>query len=160
MRKDPISEARSPNPCLRPTFARSWRHAALWALVLAAGCGRSGLYPVKGKVVFPEGTPLTAGTVEFGPVDKSILLAPRAEIHGDGTFRASTYSEGDGAPPGQYRVLITPPEQLDPGQARPLPFDRRFSSFETSGLEYTVKPGENEFLTITVEPRPARGTTP
>jgi hypothetical protein len=136
-----------------------WRHAACMAVVLAVGCGRSGLYPVKGKVVFPDGAPLTAGTVEFGPVEDA-LLAPRAEIQADGTFRASTYEEGDGAPSGKYRVLITPPEQLDPGQPRPLPFDRRFSSFATSGLEYTVKPGKNEFLTITVEQRPTRETAP
>lgn len=137
-----------------------WRYAALLAVVVAAGCGRSGLYPVKGKVVFPDGTPLAAGTVEFGPFDQSALLAPRGEIRADGTFRASTYEEGDGAPEGKYRVLVTPPEQLDPGQPRPLPFDRRFSSFETSGLEYTVKPGKNEFFTITVEPRAGRGQRP
>jgi hypothetical protein len=116
-----------------------WHHTACLALVLAAGCGRSGLYPDEGKVVFPDSAPLTAGTVEFGPVGDG-LLAPRGEIHVDGTFRASTYKEGDGAPPGKYRLLVTPPEQLDPGQPRPLPFDRRFSSFETSGLEFTVKP--------------------
>jgi len=132
----------------------------LLALAITAGCGRSGLYPVKGKVIFPDGTPLTAGTVEFGPVDKDAMLAPRGEIKVDGTFQASTYAEGDGAPPGKYRVLVTPPEQVDPGQPRPLPFDRRFSSYATSGLEYTVKPGRNEFFTITIEQRPARGKTP
>jgi hypothetical protein len=47
--------------------------------------------------------------------------------------------------------MITPPEQLDPGQARPRSFDRKFRSFQTSGLEYTVKPDKNEFFTITVE---------
>jgi len=128
-------------------------------LVFAAGCGRSGLYRVKGKVVFPDGKPLTAGTVEFRPVADA-YLAPRGEIKVDGSFRASTYAEGDGAPPGTYRVVITPPEQLDPGQPRPLPFDRRFSNFQTSGLEYTVKEGKNEFFTITVEQRSERGKTP
>jgi hypothetical protein len=149
-----ISDFRPPAVGLR----FRWLVASL-ALVLAAGCGRSGLYPVNGKVIFPDGAPLTAGTVEFGPVEDA-LLAPRAEIQVDGTFRASTYKAGDGAPAGRYRLLITPPEQLDPGQPRPLPFDRRFSSFETSGLEYAVKPGKNEFLTITVEPRAATGKTP
>jgi hypothetical protein len=140
---------------MRPTCA-IWRFATLTALMVAAGCGRSGLYPVKGKVVFPDGTPLTAGTVEFDPLDKKSILAPRGEIRADGTFRASTHEDGDGAPPGQYRVMVTPPEQVDPDQPRPKPFDRRFQSFQTSGLEYTVKAGTNEFFTITVEPRPPR----
>jgi hypothetical protein len=135
------------------------RFSALLIAIFAAGCGRKGLYPVKGKVVFPDGAPLTAGTVEFRPVTDA-LLAPRGEIKVDGSFRASTYAEGDGAPPGTYRVVITPPEQLDPGQPRPLPFDRRFSNFQKSGLEYTVKEGKNEFFTITVEQQSARGKTP
>jgi hypothetical protein len=157
-----MSEVRTRLWSLRPPTSdlRLRWLAPLLALVVAAGCGRSGLYPVKGKVVFPDGTPLTAGTVEFGPVEKEAMLAPRGEIRADGTFRASTYAEGDGAPPGQYRVQVTPPEQVDPGQPRPLPFDRRFSSFETSGLEYTVKPGKNEFFTITIDRRPPRGNTP
>jgi hypothetical protein len=129
-----------------------WQLAGVGLLIVlnGPGCNRKGLYPVKGKVVFADGTPLTAGTVEFRPVENA-FLAPRAEIYVDGTFRASTYAEGDGAPPGSYRVVITPPEQLDPGQPRPKPFDRRFSSFQTSGLEYTVKPGKNEFFTITID---------
>jgi hypothetical protein len=121
------------------------------AVLLISGCGKSGLYRVEGKVVFPDGTPLTAGTVEFNPLDKDAILAPRGEIEADGTFRASTHKEGDGAPPGDYRVAITPPDELEPGRPRPLPYDRRFKTFETSGLEYTVKEGRNEFFTITVE---------
>jgi hypothetical protein len=127
------------------------RLAPLWICVLA-GCNPSGLYRVDGKVVFPDGSPLTAGTVEFVPVNKDALYAPRGDLNADGTFRASTHQENDGAPPGTYRLLITPPEELEPGRPKPKAFDRRFKSYETSGLEYTVKEGKNEFLTITVEP--------
>ena len=137
--------------------------AAGWWLVavlpLVAGCGGSKLYPVEGKVVFPDGTPLTGGTVEFGPTDKDALLGPRGEIGVDGTFRMSTFKEGDGAPAGHYRVLITPPENIEPDRPRPRPIHPRFTSFEKSGLEYTVKPGKNEFFTITVEP-PSRQKGP
>jgi hypothetical protein len=137
-----------------PTFviARlASRLALISAVVVLAGCNRSGLHKVEGKVVFPDGSPLTAGTVEFGPVDKHAIYAPRGFINADGSFRASTHDENDGAPPGTYRLLITPPEELEPGQPKPKPFDRRFKSFETSGVEYTVKEGKNDFLTITVE---------
>jgi hypothetical protein len=134
-----------------------WRLVALLILVAAAGCGGSKLYPVEGKVIFPDDTPLTAGTVEFGPVDKDAILAPRGEIQADGTFRMSTFKEGDGAPEGEYRVLVTPPENADPDRPRPKSFDPRFTSFEKSGLKYTVKPGKNEFFTITVEKRSQKG---
>jgi hypothetical protein len=129
-----------------------WRRlAVLAALVVIAGCGGTKLYPVTGKVVFPDGSPLTGGTVEFGPVDKNAVLGPRGEIQADGTFRMSTFKEGDGAPEGKYRVLVAPPEIGDPDRPQPLVIDRRFKSFDKSGLEYTVQPGKNEPFTITVE---------
>src|SRR5262245_827491 len=139
---------------LRGTPPTRWWPAVMLALVTAAGCGGPKLYKVEGKVVFPGGTPLSGGMVVFGPKDPSTVLGPRGEIQEDGTFRVSTLKEGDGAPEGEYRVLITPAEKGDP--APPPPFDRRFTSFEKSGLEYTVKPGKNEFFTITVEKRPGK----
>lgn len=145
---------------LRESAIGSLRLAVIVPLVVVVGCSGSGLYSVEGKVVFPDGRPLTSGTVEFDPINKDAILAPRGEIKPDGTFAASTHEEGDGAPPGTYRVMVTPPEQLDPGQLRPLVFDRRFKSFQTSGLEYTVQPGDNEFFTITVEPPRAREPGP
>ena len=56
-----------------------------------------------------------------------------------------------GLPEGKYRILVAPPDNPDPDRPRPLPFDKRFTSFDKSGLEYTVKPGKNEFFTVTVE---------
>jgi hypothetical protein len=127
---------------------------ALWGLVLAvlaAGCG-SNLHPVEGKVVFPDGTPLSGGTVTFGPKSKDNLMGPRGDIQIDGTFQMGTFKATDGAPEGAYRVLIAPLEGVDTTERpRPLPFDARFSSFDKSGLEYTVKAGKNEFFTITVD---------
>jgi hypothetical protein len=134
---------------------------ALPLIVLSmAGCSGRKLFPVEGKVVFPDGKVLNGGTVTFGPTDKDAVLGPRAEIKLDGTFQMGTFKEGDGAPPGHYRVLIAPLEGVDP-QERPRPegFDSRFASFETSGLEYTVKPGKNGFFTITVDKRPPKPTS-
>jgi hypothetical protein len=128
--------------------ARRWR-LALLVVVLAAGCGGPRLRPVEGKVVFPDGSALTVGTVVFIPKDKNASLSPRGEVRADGTFRMMTFKEGDGAPEGEYQVLIAPEAVLDPPPTPP--FDRRFMSIEKSGLEYTVKPGKNEFFTITVE---------
>src|SRR5262249_48822705 len=140
-----------------PGVRRPWRApvAAALCLLLAGGCGGAKLYQVHGKVIFPDGTPLNGGAGVFCPPDKKAPLGPRGGVREDGTFRVSTFREGDGAPEGAYRVLITPLELGNP--APPAPFAKRYRSFETSGLEYTVKPGENEFFKITVEKRQPKG---
>jgi hypothetical protein len=113
------------------------------ALLLAAGCGGAGLYPVEGQVVFADGTPLKSGTVVFSSVDQQVLIGARGELK-DGAFRASTYRLNDGAPPGTYTVMVTTPAGRD--------------LTVTSGARYTVKAGKNEFLTITVEkPKGSKG---
>src|SRR5262245_45292449 len=129
--------------------ARQWGSALLLVLVVGSGCGGPKLHPVEGRVAFPDGTSLTVGTVVFIPKDKNVLLSPRGQVRTDGTFRMMTFKEGDGAPEGEYQVLIAP-EAVIEGPPTP-PFDRRFTSADKSGLEYTVKPGKNEFFTITVE---------
>src|SRR5260370_23831932 len=72
-----------------------------------SGCS-SGLYPVKGKVVFKDGTPLKGGIVVFESLDHDRVMA-RGDIGSDGTFSLSTNKPGDGALPGKYRVLVSPP---------------------------------------------------
>src|SRR5436190_24088854 len=83
-----------------------WR--MLLTLAAISGCGGPNLYPVEGKVVFADGTPLAAGTVVFKPKDPKAVMSPRGIIRAAGKFRASTLKEGDGAPPGDYQVLIAP----------------------------------------------------
>jgi len=138
-------------------FLLGARMAPLLMLVMLAGCS-SGLSSVHGKVTFQDGTPLTLGHVMFQPMDKDNVFAPRADIKSaDGHFEMSTSKPGDGAPPGKYRVAVQPyspfpGEKVTPAAA----FDPRYSDYETSGLEFEVKPGRNEFnITIT-----KRGETP
>src|SRR5207247_8275621 len=109
------------------------------------GCGR-GLYPVHGKVTFPDGTPLPGGVVvcETKAVDKTFMA--RGEVQKDGTFRLGTEKPGDGARPGKYRVLVNPPVTYVPDEARGIRaveirgpvIDARFSDRTTSGLELEV----------------------
>jgi hypothetical protein len=137
--------------------ARRWGRALLFALALAAlaGCARK-LYPVTGKVVFKDGSPLRGGMVVFSPVDPESHVGARGYIQADGTFELSTAQPGDGSLEGRYRVLVRPPLQGrgedDPLRKVPL-IDLRYTQFETSGIEVEVKPGKNE-LTIEVD-RPA-----
>jgi hypothetical protein len=76
--------------------------------VVCAGCGRTeGLYPASGKVLY-HGKPAVGATVFFhrlggpGPAPEVI---PTGVVGEDGSFRVSS-DVTDGAPAGQYHVLI------------------------------------------------------
>jgi hypothetical protein len=111
------------------------------ALALA-GCGSALPSSVTGQVVFPDKAPVTGGLVVFEPADTQPFAA-QGVIQRDGRFRLGTSRPGEGAHPGKYKVWI---EQYDDVE----PIDPRFSDANTSGLEFTVGPGANDF-TITVE---------
>ncbi len=76
-------------------------------LVVSAGCGSNGLYPVSGKVLH-DGEPAVGATVTFvrkGVTDPLKEPTPQGVVGEDGTFTLSGPG-GDGAPPGEYVVLV------------------------------------------------------
>jgi hypothetical protein len=136
---------------------------AKWCLLLflaaTLGCSTGPkLYPVHGKVVYADGSPMLGGAIMFEAVDNPLKIMSQGTIDNEnGTFTLTTYKDGDGAMAGAYRVIIRgrrsnpKSEVVDPvtiGQVHP-----RFMSFDTSGLEYTVEPKKNEFV-ITIEKAP------
>jgi hypothetical protein len=138
-----------------PSVARRFGTLVI-ALILAAalGCGGRSTYPVRGKVVFPDGTPLPGGRVIAEPTDATHQVSARGEIQPDGTFELGTFTDNDGALEGEHHVLITPPEDLVivEGKPRRPSIDKRFKRFETSELKIVVTrdPGKNNF-TLTVK---------
>lgn len=135
---------------------RRWLPKIAMLLVVIAGTGCGGgsrTYPVEGKVVFKEdNAPFPGGMVVFEPsAEDALKVSSTGEIKPDGTFRLTTYKDGDGAVEGPQRVLVVPPPTSGSrSNPQPLLLDRRFSDFATSGLEFTVTRGKNEF-TIVVE---------
>jgi hypothetical protein len=126
------------------------------ALLLAAGCGPR-LCRVHGKVTLEDGTPVTKGLVVFEAVGGQPVSA-RGEIQADGSYQLSTHRPGDGVPPGRYRVLINPMDlSAVPDEQKQLVFDIKYLKLETSGLEYEVKPGSNEYAITLSKPRKAPG---
>jgi hypothetical protein len=127
------------------------------ALAVLGGCG-SRKYPVVGKVVFKDGTPLPGGMVVFSPLDPANHVGARGYIQPDGTFQLSTEKEGDGSLQGRYKVLVRPPTQGrgedDPRRNLPL-IDLRYCSFDTSPLEFEVKAGKNDYTIEVDKPRSA-----
>jgi hypothetical protein len=119
-------------------------------LVGSTGCGSGSIYPVQGKVVFKDGTPLQGGIVVFESVDNDRVIA-RGDIEPDGTFSLGTRKRGDGALAGPHRVLVSPPFLANAEARRgPRLIHPRFENFETSGLVLKVEKQANDF-TIEVD---------
>jgi hypothetical protein len=91
-----------------------WRVVAAAAVAVAAtvlgGCGGN-VAPVEGKVSY-QGKPLEFGTVVFRPAKGP---EARGAIGSDGTFRLSTFGNGDGAVLGKHQVAIICVETQRPG---------------------------------------------
>jgi hypothetical protein len=144
--------------------SRPSARGVLTSLVLAcltAGCAdRSGvtglnvaLYPVKGRVLLPDGKPLGAGAVEFVLVDGP-AISSAGELTPDGSFALETEGVGSGAPAGAYRVRVVPPADAFTTKtrrhvkatfvdARKLPYDSKYLDEDASGLKVTVRPQDN-----------------
>jgi len=121
-----------------------WPALVALLLLCVAGCGR--YYPVHGTVTYADGTPVTEGLVVFERQEGGTAITARGEIQPDGSYRLSTAKPGDGVPPGKYRVLVAPKTDLnDVDKPRPAPFDPSYTEFNTSGLEFEVKPDATEF---------------
>ena len=122
------------------------------SLLFAAGCGDN-RYPVHGKVIREDGAPISESMVVLESLDREPNITVRGDVDSDGSFELGTTKPGDGAPAGKYRVKVTPLLANPDEPSHAPPFDSRFSDFKTSGLEFEVKPGPNEFL-ITVKRAP------
>lgn len=121
------------------------------------GCSSSGQsqLPVQatqatnGQVKYDDGSPVTAGLVEFSPLDGG--LPARASIGSDGRFSLSTIQDNgsitSGAKAGKYRVTVTPSssEQRNSGQRNEVAI--------SLSQQLTVLEGQNEFPVVVPKPR-------
>jgi hypothetical protein len=92
-----------------PRFAPPLLALACLALV---GCepGKPAAVPAGGKVTFKKSTPAAGALVVFHPTDpateKRIGGKPFGKVGEDGTFKLTSYEDGDGAPEGEYGVTV------------------------------------------------------
>jgi len=131
-------------------------------IAVAMGCERSGprTYKVQGKVTYSDGSPMTAGTVDFELVDpiayKGHPVNAAGGIAPDGTYYLSTEKDGDGAWPGRHRAIVSDMiPDLEFGERWQPTIDPRYRSYEESGLEFEVQAQEVNQIDIQVR-RPAR----
>jgi hypothetical protein len=90
-------------------------------------------YPVEGRVVLTDGTPIKKGVIEF--VERDLGLASIGHIE-NGKFKLSTYRKNDGSPSGKYIVLVT--------EAVP-PVHEMYGGVESTPLSVEVE-RKNEFV--------------
>ncbi|MBA4188144.1 MAG: hypothetical protein C0467_09015 [Planctomycetaceae bacterium] len=144
---------------------------ALIGICSLTGCTKEELplptQPVTGKVTL-DSKPLGGAEIWLVPADSNdkvknakMTVRPYAKTKVDGTFIINSYLTDDGAPLGEYRVMVvveggqanTQEEREDDMPAAPKPKGKRrpaipakYSDPTTSGLTFTVKEGPNELV--------------
>ncbi len=123
---------------------------AVVVAVVVCGCGsRVRTYSVQGTVTAQDATPLEGVQVIWQCADPP--LTATAITDASGRYRLGTFGTADGAPAGEYQVALSEPQPDDPDARPPNRIDPRYSSFDTSGLRYTVEPRSNR-IDIQLEP--------
>jgi hypothetical protein len=113
------------------------------------------VFPAAGKV-FCKGKPAEGATVTLVPLADADPQRPRpgGQVGSDGTFRLSTYASYDGAPPGNYAVLIVFPSaarKIDDENAGPDLLQGRYANPKTTPLKAEIKEETNELPPFNVQ---------
>jgi len=131
------------------------------------GCGRAEIsqvpvFPVRGTLLAGE-KPATGAMLTLHPVDAAARTSLRslATVGNDGGFAFSTYTNGDGAPAGNFVLTAYWPDALrapkDPdGESEQLSPDLlggRFSSPGQSRLRVQVAPQPNHLAPVDLNDR-------
>ena len=115
--------------------------------VPACNSDRVRTFPVRGKILF-KSKPVPNGTVMFTPVNGNGPTAT-GELNSDGTYTLTTYKPDDGAPAGQYKVVVMALEDTSnklPEDRNPTPppiVPDKYTSLATTDLTAEVHEGEN-----------------
>jgi hypothetical protein len=107
------------------------------------------VYPVTGRVTY-KGMAIQRGTVLFSPLDAKLPPA-RGVIEADGSYRLTTFRDGDGAVAGEHRVIVNALEEVAPGLETGQPGYRtptslvpdKYSNLNTTPLQRTIAAQKN-----------------
>jgi hypothetical protein len=134
--------------CARPSLVAGVFCALALLVSSCGGQKRAPVYPVKGEVSV-MGKPATGALVVFHPVGNEApqALRPSGYVREDGSFSLTTYTPDDGAPEGDYRVVVSwtdPTARPDPATGEvPNKLPSRYANPTTSGLSAKVEPGSD-----------------
>jgi hypothetical protein len=131
------------------------------ALAALAGCdsgpGKVAVYPVRGQVLY-DGKPAAGVQVYFFPTSAPGVPDIPANPHGvtgtDGRFTLTTFTDGDGAAPGGYQVVLYwPAEMADDEEASRQDRLLEWYSARHTKLAADVKAGDNDLPPISLPVR-------
>jgi hypothetical protein len=120
--------------------------------LLCAACssdGRLPVYPVRGQVLL-NGKPVANAQVLFHPAEELPEgLRPSGQTDDQGYFNLTSYTSGDGAPQGAYKVTVMCfrlyPDSNNAGEVvRYNLLPPHYAAAATSQLQATVSKGNNE----------------
>lgn len=126
------------------------RASMMVLLVVTAGC-TSGValpktYPAAGSVVYKGGRPMTGGSIQLTSTEDPLLRVV-GTIESDGHFTLSTLKDNtrvDGAPAGQFQVVVTPPLTANPRSGLDVP--HQAVSPVTLPKKVQIEPAENTLM--------------
>ena len=119
------------------TNTRIYFFSFLFLLLVLNGCGDP---KTAGKVTFTDGSPLTVGTVCFETKEYTYY----GDLKSDGTYSMGKVKDGEGIPPGEYKVYIRGAQEIVGHDEKTGDttykdlIDKKFTSGETSELTCTV----------------------
>jgi hypothetical protein len=130
--------------------------AAAASLLAALGCGKAAparvaTYPAKGTITF-KGQPVHGAFVALHPkTPLENVPTPRANVAQDGAFAVTTYTNGDGAPEGDYVLTVQWYKLIKNGKdvmAGPNVIPPKYAKPQTSDVVIHIAAGENELKPI------------
>lgn len=129
----------------------------------AVGCGakqdpnRLPVFPASGKVTF-QGQPPVGALVVLHPkvsTPQNESVRPRAYVKADGSFELSSYESNDGAPAGDYAVVVVWPKPVKSpsgeASAGPNVLPPKYARPETSPAIVKIAEGSNQLNPIIVK---------
>lgn len=141
------------SPLARPRWI--WALAPIAALI-GCGDGKIARYPVSGTVLV-DGKPYEGARVMFCPVEGSEAFSkerPFGVTDASGRFELTTFIKGDGAPAGDYKIMIRNGRPANAEQAkawaRRPKIPRQYGKPDASGVTATVNAEPTELAAFEI----------
>lgn len=120
---------------------------------MVCGCGSDAKMAAVEGIVRLDGEPVPTGMVYFTP---PVGRSAAGQIQSDGTFRLSTFTDGDGAAVGTHAVSVVAfaggSSSVTPGSEevseRTSLVPLHYTLADSSGLTFDVKPGVSNFAEL------------
>jgi hypothetical protein len=141
----------------------AWICGLLWL----GGCGKAApvTVEIRGELKTAAGTACGGALIVFHPQEPDRVNAakPVAIAEADGSFVVRTFSDADGAEPGNYKITVVWPQAKNAKEGQmslsseggevgggPDRLKGAYGDPNTTTLQVTIKPADNEPLKLTV----------